>query len=313
MSTGIAVFLCLLGLSSAKNFGFPDERRISERKCDEYRRLTVKTSTLITLSIRPTAIRYDDYKCPNVVDLIVGGEQARVGEFPHQALLGYNSENNKVEFKCGGSLISKRFVLTAAHCSKGGEVPTVVRLAELDLVVDDDDQVDFDVEQFIKHPLYSKKQAYHDIALVKLAQDVYFTKMIRPACLWTGNALNTSAAMATGFGHTEYGGKLSDRLMKVQLQVYPSTDCTFEQAKRKFPMGVIDGQICAGSKNDNRDTCQGDSGGPLEIVTDQKGCTFHVIGVTSTGVACGYGTPSIYTRVSSYIDWIEGVVWGDEI
>lgn len=135
----------------------------------------------------------------------MGGERARLGEFPHQALLGYPSETNQIEFKCGGSLISKRFVLTAAHCSKGVDNPTVVRLAELDLAVEDDDQVDFDVEQIIKHPKYSQKQAYNDIALVKLAQDVLFTKMLRPACLWAGREINTTQALATGFGHTEYG------------------------------------------------------------------------------------------------------------
>nr|XP_019931520.2 serine protease snake-like [Aedes albopictus] len=314
MSTGIAVFLCLLGLTTTKCFNFPNEKRISERKCDEYRQLTVKTSALVTLSLKPTKIKFDDYKCPNTVDLIVGGEQARVGEFPHQALLGYPSETNRIEFKCGGSLISKRYVLTAAHCSKGSDIPTVVRLAELDLSVDDKDQVDFDVEKVIKHPEYSPRQAYHDIALVKLDQDVFFTKMLRPACLWTRQELNMTQALATGFGRTEFAGTTSDQLMKVQLDVFGANECNFlssSSMQRKFPRGIISGQICAGSLRDNRDTCQGDSGGPLEVVTDQKGCTFHIIGITSTGAGCGFAAPSIYTRVSSYIDWIESIVWAD--
>lgn len=307
------MFLFALGISAVAGFEFPAEKRISQKKCDEYRKLTVKTSTLITLSIRPTAIKYDDYKCPNAVDLIVGGEEARRGEFPHQALLGYPSESDprKIEFNCGGSLISKRYVLTAAHCGNRGN-PTVVRLAELDLVIDDDEQVDFDVEQFIKHPKYSARRAYHDIALVKLEQDVYFTKMLRPACLWTGSNLNTSSALATGFGKTDFTGNTSDILMKVQLDIFDSTDCSFYASNRKLPQGIIDSQICVGSLRGSQDTCQGDSGGPLEIVTDQKGCTFHLIGVTSLGAACGLGSPSIYTRVSSYIDWIETTVWGSE-
>lgn len=312
MSTGIVVFLCLLGLICTESFEFPDQKRISERKCDEYRQLTVKTSALLTLSLRPTKIKFDDYKCPNTVDLIVGGERARVGEFPHQALLGYPSDNNKIEFKCGGSLISNRFVLTAAHCLKGNDLPTVVRLAELDLSVEDKDQVDFDVEKVIKHPEYSSRQAYNDIALVKLDQDVYFTKMLRPACLWTSSELNMTQAIATGFGRTDFGGTSSDQMLKVQLDVFDASACGYLNSmatKRKFPRGVISSQICAGSLRDNRDTCQGDSGGPLEVVTDQKGCTFHIIGITSTGAGCGSAVPSIYTRVSSYIDWIESIVW----
>ena len=50
---------------------------------------------------------------------IIGGERAKIGEFPFMALLGYeNTFNRKKEFvyKCGGSLINRRYVLTAAHC-----------------------------------------------------------------------------------------------------------------------------------------------------------------------------------------------------
>lgn len=50
------------------------------------------------------------------------------------------------------------------------------------------------------------------------------------------------------------------------------------------------------------------SGGPVQVVTPQSTCTYHIIGITSAGVACdiGYG---IYTRVSEYLEWIEKEVW----
>ncbi|XP_058839217.1 serine protease snake-like [Topomyia yanbarensis] len=311
MSMSCSVLTLALVFGVVKGFDFPNVERISEKKCSEYRKLTVKTSTLITLSLRPTSIVYEDYKCPNVVDLIVGGEAARRGEFPHQALLGYPGEDDprSIEFKCGGSLISERYVLTAAHCSSGAK-PTVVRLGESDLSDDDDDQVDFDIEDFIRHPEYSPRRAYHDIALVKMVQDVFFTKLIRPACLWEGHDLNITTAYATGYGRTEFAGATSDILRKVQLDILDKSECNSFATSRKFNRGVIDEQICVGSREGGKDTCQGDSGGPLETVTDHKGCMFHILGITSTGAACGYGkSPSIYTRVASYIDWIESVVW----
>ncbi|XP_055642828.1 serine protease snake-like [Toxorhynchites rutilus septentrionalis] len=314
MSTVSLVIPFALGLSAVQGLVFPSGQRISEQKCSQYRDATIKKTTLITLSIRPTSIVFEDYKCPNVLELIVGGEEARKGEFPHQALLGYPSEDDprEITFKCGGTLISERYVLSAAHCSIGGK-PTVVRLGENNLLDNEDDQVDFDVDEFIRHPEYTPRRAYHDIALVKMAQDVFFTKLIRPACLWTGRSLNFSSAIASGFGRTEFAGSTSDVLMKVQLDVLDKSDCSALTASGKFNQGISDGQMCVGSRAGGKDTCQGDSGGPLVTLTDQKGCVFHLFGITSTGAACGFGkSPSIYTRVAYYIDWIEENVWGSE-
>lgn len=55
---------------------------------------------------------------------------------------------------------------------------------------------------------------------------------------------------------------------------------------------------------------QGDSGGPLQVVLDNPYCMYSVVGVTSFGKFCGFkNSPAVYTRVSSYVPWIESVVW----
>ncbi|XP_050079142.1 serine protease snake-like [Anopheles maculipalpis] len=291
-------------------------KRISVQKCDEYRRVISSKRGVISLTLNPKPIYYQSYNCSNVVELIVGGEAAKNGEFPHHALLGYPSEDDgptgPYSFSCGGSLISDRFILTAAHCFSYGD-PEIVRLGEYDLKVDSTSQLDFGIAEIIRHPSYRNSRSYHDIALIRLNETVLFSKIIRPACLWTNPALNLSRFVATGFGKLEEGSiELSTNMMKVQLDLFPSSDCgELFRDNRNFREGIKEGQLCVGSIIGGKDTCQGDSGGPLQTITEPRSCIYNIVGVTSTGAACGVGnSKAIYTNVAHYLDWIEQVVWG---
>lgn len=106
--------------------------------------------------------------------------------------------------------------------------------------------------------------------------------------------------------------------MKVNLTTVAIDKCNESFAannllaiNRRLPQGIISTQYCATGKENVLtkqigDTCQGDSGGPLQIIEDDK---FQLVGVTSFGNGCGSNTPSVYTRVARYIEWIESVVW----
>ncbi|EDS26917.1 brachyurin [Culex quinquefasciatus] len=184
--------------------------------------------------------------------------------------------------------------------------PRPIRSASLSDVID---------RAFYKHPNHKFKSAYNDIALIKLDQNVKFSKIIRPACLWTGSALNVSSVIATGFGLNDTAGDKADILQKVMLDFLDREQCDEKFGSlAKFPRGVVDSQLCIGSKRGGKDTCQGDSGGPVQVITEPKGCTYHVLGLTSTALqGCGIGqSEAIYTRVSSYIDWIERIVWPEQ-
>uniref|UniRef100_A0A2M4AQS8 Putative trypsin-like serine protease n=1 Tax=Anopheles triannulatus TaxID=58253 RepID=A0A2M4AQS8_9DIPT len=289
-------------------------QRLAVQKCAEYAKIITKTQALIPLTINPKPITYKIYNCTNVVQLIVGGEQAKYGEFPHHALLGYPREGNpnEYDFRCGGSLISDRHILTAAHCFSEDD-PKVVRLGEYDTTFESEDEVQFGIVGVRKHPNYLNQRSYNDIALVKLDRQVWFTKNIRPACLWDSEYRNMTSYIATGFGHNETVGiALSTTMMKVQLDEFPVDDCA--QAffgHKRFKNGIQDGQMCVGSIVGGKDTCQGDSGGPLQTVTNPKSCIYHIVGITSVGGACGVGqSKAVYTKVSFYLDWIESNVWG---
>lgn len=107
------------------------------------------------------------------------------------------------------------------------------------------------------------------------------------------------------------GGDRSDDLLKVQLNIFRNNECdAFFDRTRKLPDGIVESQLCAGNRGGRKDTCEGDSGGPLQVVNPGNNCIFHVIGLTSFGKSCGLAnSPGVYTRISSYLDWIEANVW----
>lgn len=244
---------------------------------------------------------------------VVGGQPADLGAWPWIAALGYTQTNNRsseVMWRCGGSLINKRYILTAAHCIKTPQQLavklSVVRLGEHDLSNDTEgaNHVDYGIENTIVHEGY--KSQTNDIALVRVDRDVAFSDQIRPICLPTVAALRSSDyerkyPFVVGWGETNLNGPSSDVLLQVQVPVVDNNSCG--QAYARHGATITGEQLCAGEAKGGKDSCRGDSGGPLML--PQTGI-YYQIGIISFGYRCAEpGYPGVYTRVSSYIDWIK--------
>ncbi|CAK1592066.1 unnamed protein product [Parnassius mnemosyne] len=296
-------------------------KRVSERKCELFSKAVVQQVDFISLIPDPDPISISAADCNYTgVELIVGGVNARQGEFPHMAAIGWLDYDDSYAFSCGGSLISERFVVTAGHCTKkprSGE-PTIVRLGEQNLdpdVRDGATPIDVRIRAIHKHPDYKPPNRYNDIALLELEEDVKFNDNIRPACLWTKeNFGGHKKALATGWGVTNPDTQqTSKELQKVSLTLLTNEYCDRILSRNRHWHGFAPSQMCAGELRGGKDTCQGDSGAPLQVVSQENQCLFYVVGVTSFGGKCAQiGQPAIYTRISSYLDWIESVVWPGE-
>ncbi|XP_012056862.1 PREDICTED: serine protease snake-like [Atta cephalotes] len=286
------------------------EKMISELKCEEYVREIAGTTLITSLAGSSSGIRKLTNTCEKVNHLVIGGTEARVDEFPHMVALG---KRNFDEFilMCGGTLISHAWVISAAHCTHGtdGGV-TDARIGFHSL--SEQKGITSVIKDIITHPDYRPPAMYADIALVQLMTVVTFSISIRPACLYQLFKTMPRQALVSGWGVTKYSGEVSDRLQKAQLDVIDNLSCTIRHnSSLEVPRGITPSMICAGDPSGNwtKDTCQGDSGGPLQIVHPSE-CLFQLIGITSFGKACAMiDIPGVYTRVSHYLPWIEGIVW----
>ncbi|XP_052128845.1 phenoloxidase-activating enzyme 1-like isoform X2 [Frankliniella occidentalis] len=164
---------------------------------------------------------------PSSTDRIINGNKTNVYEYPWMARLGYQNRNGNIAYRCGGSLINSRYVLTAAHCVEGGrstESLTTVRLGENDIRTEIDcsiisgtevcapPAIDVGVDEVISHPDFSLQgvnRLQNDVALVRLERRVMFTEAVKPICLPVGNEqfkdLDRKKVTVAGWGTTENG------------------------------------------------------------------------------------------------------------
>lgn len=239
-----------------------------------------------------------------------GSGEAEFGEWPWQAAI-LRRDGEDYIFKCGGTLIDERHIITVAHCANkflDDKASMVVRLGEWDTQTTNEfmKHEDFDVEEIMIHPQFNERNLFNDIAVVRLARDVVFKPHIDSACLprdeddFTGHECIT-----TGWGTDAYkSGQFSLIMKEVTLPVLGHDTC--QSMLRKTRLGqrfkLHPGFLCAGGKA-GQDTCKGDGGGPLVCYRDDN--SYTVAGLVAWGIDCGHeGVPGVYVNVKKYINWI---------
>ncbi|NXU82866.1 CELA1 elastase, partial [Xiphorhynchus elegans] len=241
---------------------------------------------------------------------VIGGHEAQPNSWKWQVSLqiAYPDYPGYYSHICGGTLISSNWVMTAAHClSSPPGVSYRVALGEHNLLQLDGTEYYIDVDAVFIHEGWNPNDIAngYDIALLRLESPAYANGFVELGVLPPEGVIlpNNYLCYLTGWGLVSAGGGSADRLQEVILPVVDHEICSQSdwwgsQAK--------DTMLCAGGDG-VKAGCSGDSGGPLSCFRDNQ---WEVHGIVSFGLVpyCNtYHKPTVFTRVSAYVDWIYSV------
>ncbi|XP_026491489.1 trypsin-like [Vanessa tameamea] len=227
--------------------------------------------------------------CPELSEQIIGGRPSSITRHPYQVSMVMNGNSF-----CGGFIISRDYVLTAAHCVQN-TAPEAIRLRVGSTRRDSGGRI-VSVSAVTVHPQYGQPQFDHDIAALRLSQPLVFGPAIQPIRLpRPRQAVPLVRLTVTGWGLTAPGGRRIPRtMMEANVPVVPHWLCRLSYGDSLTRNMFCGGHFLIGGVS----SCQGDSGGPAVF----RGTAF---GVVSFARGCALPlSPTVFSNIASLRDWV---------
>merc|ERR1712168_1718347 len=250
-------------------------------------------------------------------DRIVGGKEVNPKyKLPYQVLVSPCNKEGRC-LMCGGTILNKRYVVTAAHCLYGGnDQLTLKGGATFRVMLGEHDHCKA-TSSFVlasavhKHPKFdlNNPSGDNDIAILKLSKDLTFSDKIKPVCLPTSATKDYSgkASTVSGWGGTKAYTPLKPVDQPRQCALKEAIVDILKPSSKKCSNFIGDSSsttmLCAWAKG--KDACQGDSGGPLTVAENGK---YVLVGVVSYGSGCATEHPGVYARVQGFLPWMKKII-----
>ncbi|XP_065674644.1 serine protease 27 isoform X2 [Hydra vulgaris] len=245
---------------------------------------------------------------------IVGGKNAKEGDWPWQVNIDYRYNTGNPGHHCGGTLINEEWVLSAAHCfyDNPDKNDYWLKLGEHDIKKDNGWEQLYSIKELLLHPQYEHNGFHYDLALLRLNSTAKLNNRVRTACL-PGPQLTFpigTECFITGWGLLQEYGDAPAILQQAKVPLINQNKCIV--AFNQLNFNVTQEMLCAGYDTGKIDACAGDSGGPLVCkVSDLKKKTdvWYLWGTISWGVGCARkGLYGVFSNTKVLRSWIDSVV-----